>query len=426
MAGGPTRKLRIGILNYREALFNVFLKSFTSQGHEVEIFELEHKTWEECEGWLKSRTFDFYLTANFGGFHVWKPGPQLERYLTENKLPCVVWHWEKAFFSSGGYLKRRLHREKLGENFLFFVTDRPDVQLLTSFGIRTYHLPLAVDDALRNFKPLKEAVPRLSYDLCFAGTPFRLQGVHASDEASLRRGYVVNNILEFYSQANRLCGMTPPGVDQNSAFLTELSSFYSIQYPNYQAFESAFDLLEPKIEPLLPPRAFEFFKDYRFRIAYVYSYYQLCIYLRRLRKFDIRIYGSEAWKDYIPDYPHSVPRLTDDEFYTMLSATKITFCLTKLQFHTFLHERSMMTLACGGFPLTDFREEISEMFEKDELISYKSYEEAEDLISYYLKHDEERRKISEKGQKRVLSSHTYEHRVRKLVQLTSEHFGFGA
>ncbi|MDB5037268.1 MAG: CgeB family protein [Bacteriovoracaceae bacterium] len=417
------KRFKVGILNYRENLFDVFLKSFRSEGHEVELFQLSGSGWLDCLHFIENGKFDFFLIGNFSALHSWAFGQELETYLADHKKICAIWHWEKIFFSGSGYLLDRLKRGPLSKNFMFFVTDKDDVAILKAYDIHTIHLPLAVDDALLHFRPDQKAVKRLSHDLCFSGMPFFLQGIEKNDETALGNVFVVNNLLEFYSHLVTNKISPKPSSDVHLRIVNKFSEFYSGIYLNIDDFKSALEQLEAALQTDLDSRALDYLKKYRYRIAYIYSYFQLCTYLNRLKKFDIRVYGSPEWSKYLYNYSHEIPRLSDDEFYTLLHASKITFCLTKLQFRNFVHERSMMTLACGGFPITDYREAIHEIFEKDELICFHSIEEAEDLITYYLKHDEERKKISQKGQARVFNSHTYSHRVRTMIDEVQSHFG---
>jgi spore maturation protein CgeB len=416
------RGFKIGILNFRENLFDVFLKSFKSLGHEVEIFQLDKANWESCENWLTQNHFDLYLTGNFVAFHYWKHGSHLEKWIAEKQTPLMVWHWEKIFFSGDGYLKTRLEKTAIPKNFLFFVTDCQDIETLKSYSIRAHYLPLAVDDDLQHFAPTPEHQKKFSHDVVFSGTPFTLESVYTSDEAEFRRGFVVNNLLEFYSRAKQQLGISPPSPAKNNEILQALNLLYSVQYPNYSAFDEAFSKTQQVIFHLVGEPLGSFFAQYQSRLAYIYSYFQTSVYLKQLQEFGIRIYGSEGWRNHLTDYPFEIPRLSDNDFYGCLATSKITFCITKLQFHEFLHERSMMALACGGFPITDHRQAIEALFESDELVSYRSFEEAKNLIRFYLQNESERQKISAKGRARVLSSHRYQHRVQRMLQVASDYF----
>ena len=74
-------------------------------------------------------------------------------------------------------------------------------------------------------------------------------------------------------------------------------------------------------------------------------------------------------------------------------------------------------LSCGGFLLTDFQAELPELFEPgEELVCYQSMEELLALSDFYLRHEEERRRIAENGKRRILSDYTPEKQMKKILE----------
>lgn len=74
--------------------------------------------------------------------------------------------------------------------------------------------------------------------------------------------------------------------------------------------------------------------------------------------------------------------------------------------------------ACGGFLLTDFVEELPELYKlPEEMETFKTQDEFMDKIKYYLKNDSKRKKISENGYRRVITDHTYEIRMKQLLDI---------
>ena len=72
----------------------------------------------------------------------------------------------------------------------------------------------------------------------------------------------------------------------------------------------------------------------------------------------------------------------------------------------------------GTFLVTDWKENLAELFEPDkEVVAYRSPEECVELIQHYLDHDEDREAIARAGQKRTLSEHTWHHRMQELVDI---------
>jgi spore maturation protein CgeB len=75
----------------------------------------------------------------------------------------------------------------------------------------------------------------------------------------------------------------------------------------------------------------------------------------------------------------------------------------------------------GSFLLTDWKENLHEMFEPDkEVASYRTDEECAEKIACYLEHSEERERIAHAGQERTLREHTYGQRMAQLLDLVGK------
>jgi spore maturation protein CgeB len=69
----------------------------------------------------------------------------------------------------------------------------------------------------------------------------------------------------------------------------------------------------------------------------------------------------------------------------------------------------------GTCLVTDWKKNIQELFEPDEeVVIYRSVEEAIEKVSYLLAHNDERQKIAVAGQRRTLKDHTFEIRAYQL------------
>ncbi|WP_026650970.1 CgeB family protein [Butyrivibrio proteoclasticus] len=83
--------------------------------------------------------------------------------------------------------------------------------------------------------------------------------------------------------------------------------------------------------------------------------------------------------------------------------------------------RAMDVLGCGGFLLTNYQEDMTQFFTPGEdFVFYESRADLMDKIDYYLEHDDERRAIAEHGHDKVRAGHTYEQRVREILDIVDE------
>jgi spore maturation protein CgeB len=71
----------------------------------------------------------------------------------------------------------------------------------------------------------------------------------------------------------------------------------------------------------------------------------------------------------------------------------------------------------GSFLLTDYRRQMEELFDpQQETACFSDPEEIPDMIRYYLKYPEKREKMVRAARERILSEHTYEIRLQKLMR----------
>ncbi len=72
---------------------------------------------------------------------------------------------------------------------------------------------------------------------------------------------------------------------------------------------------------------------------------------------------------------------------------------------------------CGGFLMTNWQEELPELYEPGvETEYFTSQEELIDKIGYYLEHDAERKAIALHGYERTKAEHTYDARIAEMIR----------
>ena len=128
---------------------------------------------------------------------------------------------------------------------------------------------------------------------------------------------------------------------------------------------------------------------------------------------DLKIWGR--------DWPGR--RAQEDRFVKDATAAKI-YSAAKIGLNSHsdqtrqggLNTRSFELLAAGAFELTDAVEGMEELLEPGrEVAVYRSPEEAGERVRHYLKHPGERERMARAGRERVLSQHTYLHRMKTLL-----------
>ena len=82
---------------------------------------------------------------------------------------------------------------------------------------------------------------------------------------------------------------------------------------------------------------------------------------------------------------------------------------------TGIQSRVFEALGCGSFLLTNEIPESSRLFEDRKHLVYFNEENIEDLIAYYLEHEDEREEIALNGYLEAHAKHTYDHRAEHLI-----------
>ncbi len=145
----------------------------------------------------------------------------------------------------------------------------------------------------------------------------------------------------------------------------------------------------------------------------------------QLLEYDFKIWGTE-WDLQSPvgaKVQNGNQRVSTEETVKIYNGGKINLNLHSSTYHEGIHPdgdfanpRTFEIAACGGFQLVDERSELAELFNAgEEVITFNSIGDLKEKITYYLKHEDERKSIAQKGQERVLSEHTLEHRMNEML-----------
>jgi spore maturation protein CgeB len=109
--------------------------------------------------------------------------------------------------------------------------------------------------------------------------------------------------------------------------------------------------------------------------------------------------------------------------HKLLLDSKIVLNITRTDFfgaETGLNLRIFEALSAGCFLLTDFCDEVKDVFDLGvEIETYRSSEELVEKVDYYLNNDDKRLKIAQKGYDRFCRDFTWDARVKDLISRLS-------
>lgn len=110
-----------------------------------------------------------------------------------------------------------------------------------------------------------------------------------------------------------------------------------------------------------------------------------------------------------------VQTLTEMPF--IFNRSRINLNMTIKPIQTGLPLRIFDIMGCGGFCMTNYQEEIVDMFEIGQDIEcYGSMEELIDKCAYYLEHEDVRARIAENGYRKVSEAHSYKMRIKEILR----------
>jgi spore maturation protein CgeB len=139
--------------------------------------------------------------------------------------------------------------------------------------------------------------------------------------------------------------------------------------------------------------------------------------VRKLMPFGPEVFGDPGWRQLLGRGFRLRPEVNYyDELPGIYGGSAINFNATSLQMKAAVNQRIFDAPAAGGFVLTDFREQLAELFKVgEEMVVFRELEEIPDLVRFYLKNPKLRTKIVARARRRVLSEHTYRHRVSAML-----------
>lgn len=143
--------------------------------------------------------------------------------------------------------------------------------------------------------------------------------------------------------------------------------------------------------------------------------------VRRLAENEVEVRGDSHWAAIAARAGGAVGYFGDlGPFYR---DTAINLNVTSLQMATAVNQRVFDCPAAGGFLLTDTQGDLMELFDEHEVVTFGSWDELEDKISYYAAHGEERAAIVQRAQNRIAAEHTHRQRLAWLEGELRSRFG---
>ena len=139
--------------------------------------------------------------------------------------------------------------------------------------------------------------------------------------------------------------------------------------------------------------------------------------LELVKKHPVSIYTNSNTHDLVKiDYRGSVDYWT--QMPKVFYGSKINLNFTIPNIKSGIPLRVWDVLGAGGFLITNYQPELELYFEPDkDLVIFESKQDLAQKVSYYLEHEEQRRKIAENGYKKVKLNHSYKQRIAQMLEI---------
>lgn len=285
------------------------------------------------------------------------------------------------------------------DNCYLFFMDKREYRMAKQKYANVYYLPLAADTAwTENLIITEEEIRKYSCDMSFVGS---LYGDNVYDRYIERFS---GGVQQIFSGMMEQSAFRWDGRDRIQPFLTpELVALVKSACP--ELYEGTYELPDDY-----------YLKGYFF--ARKLTHIERTLLMEILaERYDIHLYtrNDEA----VPEGIRRFPQISQmDGGFKVFYSSKINLNITMRSIESGIPMRVFDIMSVGGFVLSNYQEEIPELFEEGkEIVTFRTPEELLDKADYYLKHDRERTEIGINGYQKVKKCYTYERQLQKIISI---------
>lgn len=348
-----------------------------------DIFFYQFEDWEKDDRFqelfrekLKCANYTDVLSVNYA--------PLISTVCEELSVPYTAWVYDSPLHI------RNLDSLKNSCNRIYFF-DRGQAEEYEKEGIHAYHLPLAVDSDTFQLNASAKEKKEYKTEISLVGKLYQTDYAYFTaplDDYS--KGYlegIVNSQMKIYG------GYLIPELITDK-FLERINQDYA------KVAKDGFQMGRRELEFML---ACEVTGRERYTaLALLSEHFQVDLYSHdkdeRLKEVRYRGYA---------DYYNQMP--------LVFSQSKVNLNISLKTIKTGIPLRVLDIMGCGGFVLSNYQEEIAEYFvPNEECVLYESIEDMFIKAQYYLRHEEERRRIAENGFWRVKRDFTFTERIKRM------------
>lgn len=334
---------------------------------------------ERFEAYVKKGDYGFVLSVNFS--------PLISEVCERRQIPYISWIYDSpVHIRNLSSMKNACSR--------IYVFDRGQAEEYRKAGIAAMHMPLAVDTEL--FESRIAASKAYRADISFVGALYQTRyQAYAAFLSEYRRGYLEGIIR---SQMKLYGGYLIPDLITED-LLEDLNEDYK------KKADDGFLMGKRELEFMLACETTG--RERYLALSLLSGHYPVNLHSpemdERLKNVSYRGYA-----DYYGEMP------------AIFAGSKVNLNISLKTIRSGIPLRVLDIMGCGGFALSNFQEELAEYFVPGEECAV--YENLEDLFlkaDYYLKHEEERKRIAAAGRLKVKRHFTFEERLGDMLAARS-------
>jgi hypothetical protein len=345
--------------------------------------EKEEKKLEEC---MKNGHFDFVISNIFA--------PIAAKLTHDLGIKLAIYGMDSPMYA---YYLPILPRY---DNIYLFYFDRREYRMAQQMGYtNVYYLPLAGDIAWAEQMVITdEEIAKYACDMSFVGSLYT------------RNDY------------DKYVDRFPESVRQRVAEMLENSAFvWDGQDRLGEQMTTQLTQMIGTACPELYERTFELSDAYYIKARLLgrkLTQVERSLLMELLgERYDIHLF---TWDDeQVPEGVSRFPAVSSArEAPKVFYSSKINLNITLRSIETGIPARVFDIMSVGGFVLSNWQEEIPELFEEGkEIVTFRTPEELIEKADYYLAHDRERVQIGINGYQKIKQCYTYEHQMQKIIDV---------
>ena len=163
------------------------------------------------------------------------------------------------------------------------------------------------------------------------------------------------------------------------------------------------------------------FNNYLYDVTFAGSYTEKRGQILRtsVNKFNLTIFGDEGFFNdpVLKKYTHKKVQ-HGRELADIYRESKINLNIIGNNITTSVGMREFEIWGAGGFLISENCTGLQDVFENDKnFITFDSIDDLHEKIEYYLSHPEERIRLIKLNQQKIINEHTYNQRVKKIVEI---------